>query len=86
MTGQDFIPREVTGRVPFITISGKERLHIEQHRGLNVFHAKRVSFRTAAGELTVTGSELRFVSYSAQEATLCGRIESLTWTASGGRE
>lgn len=86
MTGRNFIPREVSGNIPFITLSGMERLHIEQHRGLNAFHAERVSFRTAAGELTVTGSGLRFVSYSSQEATLCGRIVSLAWTASGGCE
>lgn len=82
MNGQDLIPREVTGRLPLFTLTGTQRLRIEQHQGLTGFHDGKISFRTASGEVTVTGKDMRFISYSGSDAILCGRITGILFANS----
>ena len=42
-------PREVTSGVPRITLTGHERLHIEQHQGLIDYAQENIIMRTACG-------------------------------------
>ena len=70
-------PPEVTGNIPRITLLGGDTALIEQHQGLMAYQDDRMTFRTAQGEVTLTGKRLRFLRYTAQEATVGGIIESL---------
>jgi len=80
----NLIPREVSGKLPLFTLTGMEKMQVEQHRGITVFQPDRISFRTAIGEVTITGENLRFLSYSAQDATLCGKITGMFHAPGGG--
>lgn len=70
-------PPEVTGNIPRITLLGEDMAHIEQHQGLLTYQNDQMTFRTAQGEVTLTGKGLHFLRYTAQEATVGGAIESL---------
>ena len=70
-------PPEVMGNIPRITLLGAETVQIEQHQGLVTYQNDQMTFRTAQGEVTLTGKELHFLRYTAQQATVGGSIESL---------
>ncbi len=74
---KELFPREVTSNVPRITLTGCERVHIEQHKGLIAYSPEEIVLRTAVGLLRMTGQELRFSLYSAGEALIVGRIGSV---------
>lgn len=70
-------PREVTADVPCMTLTGNERLHVEQHKGLMAYQTSEVIFRTSCGALKVTGEQLRFRLYTSQEAVVVGQIDGV---------
>lgn len=82
---EEIIPREVTSRVPRITLTGHERLHIEQHRGLIDYAPDNIVFRTFCGLLRIGGAGLRFSLYTAGEALVTGRIDSVIFQAKEAR-
>lgn len=71
-------PREVTGNVPLITLTGCSELRVEQHRGLSACGTEVIRLRTAIGEMTVTGEQLSLRQYDAQEAVVVGRIRAVS--------
>lgn len=73
----ELFPKELTSDTPRITLTGRERVHVEQHKGLVAYQPEEVVFRVAEGRLTVAGAELRFRLYTACEAILTGRIDSV---------
>lgn len=73
----ELFPREVISDMPRVTMTGGERVHVEQHKGLIAYQPEEVVFRVASGRLTVTGSELRFRLYTSGEAILTGRVDSV---------
>ena len=75
---REIFPQEVTGSVPRITLTGTGRLQVEQHQGLVGYRQEEVLLRTSCGVLRVTGGALRFQAYSAGDALLVGRIETVT--------
>lgn len=81
----ELFPREVVSHVPRITLTGTGRLQVEQHQGLIGYQQEEVLFRTACGTLRVTGGALRFQAYTAGDALLVGRIDSVTLEAEGSR-
>lgn len=85
MADRELFPREVTGNVPRVTLTGIERLHLEQHKGLIGYQPEEIVFRTSCGLMRIGGSGLRFASYSAQEALIVGRIGSIACEEAGGR-
>ncbi|MBR6569807.1 MAG: YabP/YqfC family sporulation protein [Clostridia bacterium] len=82
---QEIFPREVTSNVPRVTLTGRERLLVEQHQGLETCTETQVSLRTSCGLLTVTGQRLLFQHYSKTEALIAGEIESIRLTPEGRR-
>ncbi|MBQ8556231.1 MAG: YabP/YqfC family sporulation protein [Clostridia bacterium] len=85
MQREPLFPKEVTGTVPRITMTGAERVHIEQHQGLMAYQEEEVVFRTSLGMLRISGSGLRFTSYTSGEAILTGSIQNIGIQPSGGR-
>ena len=73
----ELFPKEVVSDLPRVTVTGSERVHVEQHKGLIAYQPEEVVFRVASGRLTVSGKELRFRLYSAGEAILTGHVDSV---------
>ena len=68
----DLFPKEVTSRVPLITLTGHEQLHIEQHQGLVDYDSENVVLRSACGLIRIAGAGMIFRLYSAVEAVIVG--------------
>ena len=85
MMHHEIFPREVTSNVPRVTLTGQERLHVEQHRGLIAYSSEEIIFRTAVGLLRTAGAELRFTLYNAGEALVDGRIDVVEYVQKEGR-
>ena len=81
----ELFPREVISNVPRITLTGQERLHIEQHRGLIAYDPGEIILRTTSGFLRVSGEEMRFSLYDAGEALIIGKITGVGYVKREGR-
>ncbi len=75
----ELFPREVTSNVPRITLTGHERLHVEQHKGLIDYAPENIVLRTSVGLMRVSGAGMRFSLYTASEALITGRIDSVSF-------
>ena len=75
----ELFPKDVTSNVPRITLVGCERLHVEQHSGLIDYDSDHIVLRTARGLMCVTGAGMRFNLYTAGEAMIIGRIDSVAF-------
>lgn len=78
MLERPLFPPEVTGTAPRITLIGKQEARVEQHQGVLLYQSGCIAFKTACGQLTLTGRELRFLTYTAQEAAVGGEITGVT--------
>lgn len=78
-------PREVTSGVPRVTLTGHERLHVEQHRGLIDYAPENIVLRTSCGLMRIAGAGMRFSLYTAGEALITGRIDSVAFQQKEGR-
>lgn len=77
MEKEPFFPPEVTSGAVKVTLTGQGRACVEQHRGLLGYTPEEALLRTKAGTLRITGRNLRFLRYSAEDAVLTGEIESI---------
>lgn len=75
----EIFPREVTSKVPLVTLTGRELLHVEQHRGLVDYEPENIVLRTVSGLMRVGGAGMIFRLYNAQEAIIAGRIDSVVF-------
>lgn len=75
----ELFPREVTSNVPRITLTGHERLHVEQHRGLIDYAPENIVLRTSCGLMRIAGAGMRFSLYTSAEALITGRIDSVSF-------
>lgn len=78
-------PREVTSNVPRITLTGREQLHIEQHRGLIDYAPDLIVMRTSIGLMRVMGCGMIFRLYTEGEAMVTGQIISVSFDQKEGR-
>lgn len=83
MMQQGFFPKEVTSKVPFITLTGHEHLHIEQHQGLVDYEADNIVLRSACGLIRIAGAGMIFKLYTAAEAVIEGRIDCVEFVKQG---
>lgn len=73
----ELFPKEIVSDMPRVTLTGSERVHVEQHKGLIAYQPEEVVFRVASGRLTVSGRELRFKLYTSNEAILAGHVDGV---------
>lgn len=78
MMQEPFFPPEVTGQAVKTTMTGGNRVYIEQHQGLLGYTEEEALFRTAEGTLRIAGHSLRFALYTASEAVVTGEIDQIT--------
>lgn len=81
----ELFPKEVTSNVPRMTLTGHERLHVEQHKGLIDYSEESIVLCTACGLMRIVGAGMRFSLYTAAEALIVGRIDSVSFQIKGGR-
>ncbi|MDD2648986.1 MAG: YabP/YqfC family sporulation protein [Eubacteriales bacterium] len=72
---------EILGGQPRVTLSGREEVLIEGHRGITFFSRERIVLRTKRGELAVSGFELAIKDYATEDALICGRVLSVGYSA-----
>lgn len=82
---KELFPREVVANVPRVTLTGRERLHVEQHRGLIDYEPEHIVLRTSCGLIRIAGAGMYFSLYSAGEALITGRIDSVSFQHQEGR-
>lgn len=85
MLHTELFPKEVTSDLPRMTLTGRELLHVEQHKGLVGYQPEEIVFRTSSGMLHVKGRTLCFRMYTAGEAVITGSIDSVGIQPAGGR-
>lgn len=74
---EELFPKEVTSSVPRLTLTGHERLHVEQHRGLIDYAPENIVLRTSCGLVQIGGAGMIFRLYTAAEALITGQIDSV---------
>lgn len=81
---EGLFPKEVTGNVPRITLTGHELLHVEQHRGLVDYDQENIVLRTSCGLIRIAGAGMSFTLYTAGEARISGQIDSVCFQQGEG--
>ena len=78
----DIRPELVSG-LPRISLLGRMRLDVEHHRGITEYSQGKVSVRTQAGLLCVTGSSLLLEEVSADRIRIKGLISGMAFAQPG---
>lgn len=82
---KELFPREVTSSVPRLTLTGRERLLVEQHQGMVECQEEAICLRTRCGLIRIAGNGLVCLRYSQAEALIGGEIVSVIFDGEGGR-
>lgn len=70
-------PEEVVSGMPRLILHGKERVMIEQHRGIVTCQEDIIRFQTTCGILSIHGSKLEIRQYGPVDAMIHGQIDSV---------
>lgn len=60
-----------------VEIYGRERVLVEQHRGIRAYSDECIRIGTAFGSIVVEGAELRLCCMSRQQVVIRGRIDAV---------
>ncbi len=60
-----------------VVISGKDRLLVEEHRGILAYSDTKLLLRLADGKLSVSGETLEISEYGERDIVVTGRIKQL---------
>lgn len=60
-----------------LSLCGRNRLLVENHRGIIAYGQSAIEIDTAASKLVVRGDELRLCAMDKHDMLICGRIISL---------
>jgi len=71
------LPAEVMAGAPKLTLTGWNRLHIENHRGILEYGQNLIIVNAGQMILKISGSGLELVSMSAEELLITGRMTGI---------
>ncbi|MGL4873141.1 MAG: sporulation protein YqfC [Clostridium sp.] len=71
------MPREILTGEPKITITGKEEVKIENHKGIRVFDKEKVILNTSIGILTIKGIGFELLYIEQETIIVSGRFMSI---------
>ena len=74
ITSNAELPKDVVLGVPIITITGKQELLIENHRGIIEYTDLLIRVQTKNGQVRITGNQLRIIYYTNDELKISGQI------------
>lgn len=77
------LPPQLLAGTPKAELLGRETVVISGCKGLTNYTDQRISARTKAGELSVTGSMLSIVQMDAETLTVSGRIAAVSFSEDG---
>lgn len=71
------LPREVVLDLPLISMTGREEMTIENHKGLMEYGEEKIRIATKVGSLCVSGEGLRLKRLSAECIVIGGQLGKL---------
>ncbi|MCE5234426.1 MAG: sporulation protein YqfC [Clostridiaceae bacterium] len=73
------LPMETVLDVPRLTVLGREKLLVENHKGVYEYYPSFVRLKTGCGMLRVGGEELALEELGAERLFISGRIASFEY-------
>lgn len=71
------IPREVSGKIPKITITAFDEIIIENFKGILEYEDFFARIKTEIGIITINGFNLKLNQMTEEDILVTGRIESI---------
>lgn len=72
------MPQDVLLDLPKLTMTGRQKLLLENHRGIIEYGLTRVRVKTTAGQFIILGEELLLKNLKPGEMLVEGKISSVT--------
>lgn len=79
------IPRELSGGLPLLTMTGQEELLIENYKGIAAYTDAVLLLQTKCSLLKIEGQHLFIEYYTKEELKITGYIQSVTFLEGGSR-
>lgn len=73
------LPKDVVMGQPVVTVLGRMELNIENYRGIIEYTDVLIRIQTKAGQIRITGKDLRVEYYTNDDMKLTGRIEAIEY-------
>lgn len=73
------LPSEAVAGVPRVTITGTEKLHIENHKGLLGYGTEEITVNGGRVIIRISGEKLELTAMSDVELVISGRIKSVEY-------
>lgn len=73
------LPKDVVMGQPVVTVLGRMEMNIENYRGIIEYTDTLIRIQTKAGQIRVTGKNLRVDYYTNDDMKLTGRIEAIEY-------
>ena len=70
-------PKEVVFDVPFITLTGKNEVYIENYHGIIEYTPEKIRFGSKIGIIKIEGSCLEISTISSENISVKGTIEKI---------
>ena len=77
------LPSEIVLDLPRLVLTGKQRLMIENHRGIKEYTKERIRLSTPVGKLKISGAELEILTIDQEQVEIKGRIDQIEWEDRG---
>ncbi|MCL2699115.1 MAG: YabP/YqfC family sporulation protein [Defluviitaleaceae bacterium] len=79
LSGMFDLPHEVTRNLPLITITGSERVSIENFKGVIEYTEERVRINTPCGVLRIAGRGLALKQVTSENILVTGGVTGLEY-------
>ncbi len=77
------LPSEIVLDLPRLVLTGRQRLLIENHRGIREYAKDLIRLGTPAGKLKITGADLEILVIDQEQVEIEGRIDHIEWEERG---
>lgn len=71
------LPKEVVLDLPLISLTGRDEMTVENHKGLMEYGEEKIRIATKAGNLLISGRDLTLRRMSSECIVIGGRLEKL---------
>lgn len=71
------LPEDLLDHLPVLHLTGKQRLWVENHRGLIAYDPRLIRIRTHGGVIEVAGESLLLKNLGPEELLILGTIEAV---------
>lgn len=71
------LPEDVMLHMPVMHLTGAQKLHVENHRGLIEYTTERLRIRTTMGEVVVTGKDMLVKEIGKDDILVLGTVQNV---------